>query len=35
MVSDTLMEDLREEGSEFPEDLLFQAFGQPSPDVFG
>jgi hypothetical protein len=29
------MEDLLEESDEFPEDLLFQAVGQPLPDVSG
>jgi hypothetical protein len=29
------MEDLLEEGGEFPEDLLFQGLGEPSPDVLG
>jgi hypothetical protein len=27
------MEDLLEQGGEFPEDLLFQAVGEPLPDA--
>jgi hypothetical protein len=29
------MEDLREQGGEFPDDLLFQAVGEPLPDALG
>jgi hypothetical protein len=29
------MENLLEEGGEFPEDVLFQTVGEPSPDVAG
>jgi hypothetical protein len=29
------MEDLLEQGGEFPEDLLFQAVGEPLPDIAG
>jgi hypothetical protein len=29
------MEDLREQGGEFPEDLLFQAVGEALPDIPG
>jgi hypothetical protein len=29
------MEDLLEKSGEFPEDLPFQAIGEPSPDVPG
>jgi hypothetical protein len=29
------MEDLLEKSDEFPEDLLFQVVGEPSPDVPG
>jgi hypothetical protein len=33
MASDTLMENLLEQGGKFPEDLLLQGVGEPLPDV--